>query len=389
MKTWDKFVNKVVIFLSFLLWAFMHWDQCLYRKPMFVLSCPASRAFVWKQSLHRLWKTYRCVAPFHNRKYLSLTTRCELDNIALLYSDKFQLHRPPNGREHPECPERVAAAIQHLQNSPISSKLHMLPFEQLDDAWLTQKVLSVHSSGYLEDLERWIRQGASILDSDTYLCEHSLEVGRLAVKAWITATKYSFEYSKPSFVLARPPGHHATAYTGMGFCIFSNLAIAAKYAMEELGVTRVGILDWDVHHGNGTASCFQKDQRVRFVSLHQFPFYPMTGAPEERGPLGNLLNITFPSGAKGSEFIHRLCNEAIPFLTQHQPEIVFVSAGYDALNADPLGGLCLETEDYYEMTRAVMSSFGHKRIVFGLEGGYHVEETAKAIEKTLQGILEG
>jgi acetoin utilization deacetylase AcuC-like enzyme len=173
------------------------------------------------------------------------------------------------------------------------------------------------------------------------------------------------------------------------FVYFPILPLQQSMLWKNLVLLVLVFSDWDVHHGNGTASCFQKDQRVRFVSLHQFPFYPMTGAPEERGPLGNLLNITFPSGAKGSEFIHRLCNEAIPFLTQHQPEIVFVSAGYDALNADPLGGLCLETEDYYEMTRAVMSSFGHKRIVFGLEGGYHVEETAKAIEKTLQGILEG
>ncbi|GJD10126.1 Uncharacterized protein Gasu2_43360 [Galdieria sulphuraria] len=134
-------------------------------------------------------------------------------------------------------------------------------------------------------------------------------------------------------------------------------------------------------------SVLAEDERVRFVSLHQFPFYPMTGAPSERGPLGNLLNIAFEAGADGSEFVKRLEEEAIPFLSQHKPDIVFVSAGYDALKMDPLGGLCLVPDDYFEMTRIVMSSFGHERIVFGLEGGYHLEETAKAIEKTLHGIL--
>ncbi|GJQ10924.1 hypothetical protein GpartN1_g2715.t1 [Galdieria partita] len=344
--------------------------------------------------LYRSLKCYRCklrsLAKYHS------TFRCQsnlppTDKVALLYSDQFQLHRPPCGRTHPECPERVTTTMRHLESSPIFSKLQLLPFEEEngDDAWLTQRILSIHSTGYLEDLERWINQGSKALDADTYLCEKSLEVCKLAVKAWLKATQYSFECSKPSFVLARPPGHHATAFTGMGFCIFSNLAIAAKYAMEELGAERVSILDWDVHHGNGTASCFQRDERVRFASLHQFPFYPMTGAPHERGPIGNLFNITFESGADGSQFVKRLKEEAIPFLAQHKPDVIFVSAGYDALKMDPLGGLCLVPEDYFEMTRAVMSSFGHERIVFGLEGGYHLEETARAIEKTLQGILHG
>eukprot|EP00871_Galdieria_phlegrea_P004668 jgi/Galph1/5201/GphlegSOOS_G3844.1 len=308
--------------------------------------------------------------------------------VPVFYSDKCQLHRPPKSYgHHLECPERVQVALKRLRESTIASDILFFPFEQVKEQWIMDNILRVHSKGYVDELQRLIDKGVNSLDADTYLVSESFQIAKLAVQAWLQATKYTFEHSVPSFVLARPPGHHATPYSGMGFCLLSNVAIAATFAMEELSVSRIGIIDWDVHHGNGTAACFRKNPNVRFVSLHQFPFYPMTGDPVDHGPLHNLLNIAFEQGASGQEFVKRLKEEAIPFLIEHSPDMIFISAGYDALKMDPLGGLSLMPEDYYEMTKILMESFGHQNMVFGLEGGYHLETTAMAIEKTLEAMV--
>jgi acetoin utilization deacetylase AcuC-like enzyme len=190
---------------------------------------------------------------------------------------------------------------------------------------------------------------------------------------------------QPAFIAARPPGHHALPERGMGFCIFANAAIAATYALHQPGVQRVAILDWDVHHGNGTQAIVESNPDIAFSSLHEFPQYPGTGAAHERGSYNNVLNCPMPSGSTLTDYLPQFEERIIPFLQQFQPDLLIVSAGYDANQADPLAGISLYPSDYGVLTDRCLQVT--RRILFGLEGGYDFTALAQSVAATIEQCL--
>lgn len=185
----------------------------------------------------------------------------------------------------------------------------------------------------------------------------------------------------PAFVLARPPGHHAESNCGMGFCLFSNAAIAAYYALEKPGIERVAILDWDVHHGNGTQEIVENHPQIAYCSLHQSPCYPGTGKASERGAYNNVLNLPLPSNSAIAQYQPVFETQVIPFLTNFQPNLLIVSAGYDANAADPLAQMLLQPQDYGLFAEYCLKLT--RRIVFGLEGGYDLSALSQSVVETI------
>jgi acetoin utilization deacetylase AcuC-like enzyme len=188
----------------------------------------------------------------------------------------------------------------------------------------------VHAQEYIDRVAQISQNGGGRLDPDTGLSSDSYEVALLGINAWIDGAEQVLNSGQPAFVLSRPPGHHALTNRGMGFCIFSNAAIAAHYALKRLSVKRVAILDWDVHHGNGTQALVESSPEIAYCSLHESPHYPGTGDPNERGEYQNVLNIPMPAGSGIAEYRVAFRDRAIPFIKNWQPDLLIVSAGYDA-----------------------------------------------------------
>jgi acetoin utilization deacetylase AcuC-like enzyme len=224
-----------------------------------------------------------------------------------------------------------------------------------------------------------------MLDPDTLVSAKSFAVALLAVSACLDGVDKVLATNHPVFALVRPPGHHATKTTGMGFCLFSNLAIAAHYALEQPGVSQVAIVDWDVHHGNGTESIVESNPHIAYCSLHQFPLYPGTGRSSDRGHYDNVLNIPLPAGSGGQEYQAMFEKKLIPFITRFQPDILLVSAGYDANHDDPLAMMSLQPQDYGLFTRYLLKIT--PRILFSLEGGYNLEVMSQSIVATIEACL--
>ncbi|CAN0388880.1 unnamed protein product [Ascophyllum nodosum] len=191
---------------------------------------------------------------------------------------------------------------------------------------------------------------------------------------------------RPAFALARPPGHHATSVVAMGFCLVCFAAVAAFHALETLGCRRVAILDFDVHHGNGVAAIVKGDDRIRYSSIHQGGIFPGTGGAEDTGPLGNLKHLPFFGVGERWETYEARFEESLEWLREFEPDLLIVSAGYDALEADELATASLQPEDYARMGSRIREVFGNK-VAFGLEGGYNLQVTPKAIRMTLEPFL--
>ncbi len=305
------------------------------------------------------------------------TARAAVESIGVFYSAKFLRHRAPAGRDHPECPERLMVCVSALKADPeLSARVgwHEPPaVVDSEDDKVLKAVRAVHDNeDYLDEVRRVSRTGGA-LDSDTYVAPGSWDIALLAASAWIAAVDMALHDGTPAFALARPPGHHATPATGMGFCLLSNAAIAAKYALQVHGLSRVSIYDPDVHHGNGTEAAVRDEPRIRLVSSHQYPLYPMSGA---EGVSENVMNVNFSEGATMEEYLPRFKDEMLPHLLHdgEQPELVIVSAGYDALDDDPLAGLCLQPSDYNTLMRVLLEKMPDAKIVMGLEGGYSLAE---------------
>jgi len=295
------------------------------------------------------------------------------------------------GPDHPECPDRYDAAYLALLRAGLLDQVQKIPCRFALDT----EILLAHTPDYLDLLKREVEAGAAWLSTgDTPVMAKSLDVARYALGGVLNAVQATCEGKiKNAFCLVRPPGHHATADRGMGFCLLNNVAIAARFAQHKLGKARVAIIDWDVHHGNGTQDIFYDDGSVFYFSLHQAPWYPGTGAASEtgRGPgKGTTMNIPLLAGAGRSEVFHALEHQLIPALKTFSPEVILISAGFDSRTGDPLGELKLTDEDFADMT-AIVLLFAEKhtggRLVSVLEGGYDLDGLASAVTAHVRALI--
>lgn len=253
------------------------------------------------------------------------------------------------------------------------------------DARVIQSINRVHTPEHIKNIEYLARRGGGYLDPDTPVSPRSYDVAMLAVSAWLDGVEEVVATSKPAFVLTRPPGHHAESDRGMGFCLFSNAAIAAYYALEQPGINRVAILDWDVHHGNGTQEIVENHQKIAYCSLHQFPCYPGTGNAEEQGKYNNVLNLPLRPASTMAEYQPVFEQQVIPFLANFHSDLLIVSAGYDANAADPLASMNLNPQDYGLFTEYCLQLT--QKIVFGLEGGYDFAALSQSVVATIERCL--
>jgi acetoin utilization deacetylase AcuC-like enzyme len=303
--------------------------------------------------------------------------------LPVIYSDEFLKH--DNGRFHPERPERLTAIVNALKAAPWADKIEWQLPTPVETRPVMPLLQQIHAQRYIETVQQIASDGGGMLDGDTPVSSRSYDIALLAVSAWLDGVDDVLATGNPAFVLARPPGHHAERNTGMGFCLFSNAAIAAYYALEQAGIQRVAILDWDVHHGNGTQDIVESDARIAYCSLHQSPCYPGTGKASERGMHNNVLNLPMPPGSKLANYQPIFEEKVIPFLKDFQPDLLIVSAGYDANADDPLAGICLQPEDYAVFTTYCLQLT--RRLLFGLEGGYHLTALAQSVVATIESCL--
>jgi acetoin utilization deacetylase AcuC-like enzyme len=299
---------------------------------------------------------------------------------ALIYDPAYLKH--DTGR-HPESPLRLKAILAALEGDELlwarAKKLQPIAASDED-------ITRCHSTRLVKQLKSLCERGVAFVDLDTALSSDSFEVARLAAGAAITAVDQVFSgEADNAFAFVRPPGHHATANRAMGFCLLNNAAIGARYAQARYGAERVLIIDWDVHHGNGTQDIFYKDGSVFYFSTHQYPYYPGTGASTERGEgegEGTTLNIPLAAGSSARS--HRQAfTEALKVIERDfPPDLIIISAGFDSRRGDPLGGLMLEDSDFREMTKEVMDiaeRFATGRVVSMLEGGYNLETLGETV----------
>jgi len=303
--------------------------------------------------------------------------------LSVIYSEQFLEHK--TGRFHPEKPERLTAIAAALKTASFASQIEWRSPSPVDETRVLAATKRVHSQQHIKTVQELAQGGGGRLDADTPVSPRSYDVALLAVSAWLDGVDAVLTTGQPAFVLARPPGHHAESDRGMGFCLFSNAAIAAYYALEQPGVERVAILDWDVHHGNGTQEIVENHPQIAYCSLHQSPCYPGTGEAWERGAYDNVLNLPLPPGSTLAAYRPLFESKVMPFLSSFRPDLLIVSAGYDANAADPLASIALQPQDYklftaycLELTRAV---------VFGLEGGYDFTALSQSVVATLQQCL--
>jgi acetoin utilization deacetylase AcuC-like enzyme len=283
------------------------------------------------------------------------------------------------GSRHPERPERFDAALGALEG---------LPLVAIKPRVATEDEISLcHGLQYIRLVEREIVSGFHELSTgDTTISARSLDAALRATGAALGAVDAVFNKDvQNAFCIVRPPGHHATPIKGMGFCLFNNVAIAARYAQRKYGVKRVLIADWDVHHGNGTQDIFYTDGSVFFFSTHQHPWYPGTGAPEETGEgagAGMIMNCPFPAGSGRKEILGAFEHMLVPAAKRAKPELVLISAGFDSRINDPLGNFLLTDADFADLTRVMLeiaSQHAGGRLVSVLEGGYSLTGLASGV----------
>jgi acetoin utilization deacetylase AcuC-like enzyme len=309
--------------------------------------------------------------------------------IAIIDDERFDAHRDLRGG-HPESPERLLAARAGLYaNLPEALRLAVAARAASDE-----ELTRVHQAGYVRALRERLARGAGQLDPDTFFSDGSAEAAWFAAGgAAELATRLMRGDAKRGVALLRPPGHHAEAGNAMGFCMLNNVAIAAHAALAA-GAQRVAIIDWDVHHGNGTQHAFYDDARVLFISLHQYPFYPGTGSPRELGRgagLGYTANVALPAQQGPETYAHAFDRVVLPLLERFGADLVLVSAGFDAHERDPLAQMALDSTSYQAMASALIAhadAAGHGRIAFLLEGGYDLralEQSVGLVARALAG----
>jgi acetoin utilization deacetylase AcuC-like enzyme len=301
-----------------------------------------------------------------------------MSGFPVIYSEQFLRH--DTGAFHPEKPGRLNAIVRALEGAAWADRLVWAEPTAVSArsplGWIEQ----AHDPAYVQRLKQLAARGGGSIDADTPVSAQSYDVALLAVNAWLDGVDRVMASGSPAFALARPPGHHATPETGMGFCLFSNAAIAALYALEQ-GAERVTILDWDVHHGNGTQAIVAHHPQIHYCSLHEFPHYPGTGRADETGPLNNLLNLPMLADSTFADYQGVFEAQVLPFLRRSMPDLLIVSAGYDANAADPLSNVALQPEDFGRFTEYCLGVT--RSILFGLEGGYDFDSLGRSVVATI------
>ena len=295
-------------------------------------------------------------------------------------------HATPTG--HPEQVARLSYILQAMDQPVFSDLLHV-------DAPLAEDahLLLAHPKAHIDRIRSAAPTSGSVaIDADTHMSEGSLNAALHAAGANVKAVDLVMEgTARNAFCSVRPPGHHAEAEQAMGFCLFGNVVIGARHAMEAHGLSRVAIIDFDVHHGNGTQDLVWDDARIFFASTHQSPLYPGTGAASERGAYGQILNVPLEPNSDGVVFRSRMENVVLPAVAAHRPEMIFISAGFDAHRDDPLANLNLTEDDFEWVTREICKLAEDQcsgRVVSTLEGGYNLDALASSVAAHVQVLME-
>jgi len=310
-----------------------------------------------------------------------METNSQKNQVCYLYDEIYLKH--DTNEYHPETPRRLPAINNRIKQAEWYNDLLLLKAEPVN----IETISMVHDLHYIETAQRECEQRLNILSTgDTAICRESFNVAGKAVGGVLNAVDTVMSgQAGNAFCAVRPPGHHATQTRGMGFCIFNNIAIAARYAQKKYDVKRVLIADWDVHHGNGTQDIFYDDDTVFFMSTHQYPWYPGTGSVSEIGihkGKGFTLNRPFGSGAGNDEIIGAFKNDFLQAAKDFKPDLTLISAGFDSHIDDPLGGFEIDDEGFRELTKIMLEIAGisgQGRLISILEGGYNLQSLASAV----------
>lgn len=306
----------------------------------------------------------------------------------LLYSSPLFLEHDTG--QHPERAERLRRITQHLAQTKLDQQCTRPEITPVS----LDRLAQVHSRRYVEEIQEFAKSFGGYIEADTVVSRRSYEVAINASGAVCDAVERVIQGpDKQALCLIRPPGHHALENAAMGFCLFNHVVVAARMAIREFGIDRVLIIDWDVHHGNGTQDLSWRDPQIAFFSIHRYPFYPGTGSSDETGAgeaLGTKKNLPVKFGTPRKDYLDRFTSELQTFADQMRPELVLISAGFDAHRLDPVGSLGLETEDFTDLTRSVIqvaNTHANGRIVSLLEGGYNVDVLPLCVEAHLRELM--
>ncbi len=291
------------------------------------------------------------------------------------------------GDGHPENKYRIESILNRLKKRNFPSLEWSEP-NKFDEAYL--KI--THNSFYIDEVKKaFPAKGQFFLDGDTIISPGSKKASYDAVSSIISAVDYvKNKKLKNAFCAVRPPGHHAEYDKAMGFCIFNNVAVGANYLIDKYKLQRVAIIDFDVHHGNGTQNIFYSNKKVLYISTHQYPHFPGTGASQEKGSYNNIFNVPLPAGTNSEEYFDAY-EHVLKKLDEFKPEFIFFSAGFDAHRDDPLSNINLKSEDYFEITKRTLiasKDYCKGNVVSILEGGYDLNALAESTEEHIKALIE-
>jgi acetoin utilization deacetylase AcuC-like enzyme len=303
----------------------------------------------------------------------------------IITTDTYLNH--DTGQGHPERGDRVTVVIDHLKKIKSKNLIWKKPVK------FNLKYLEyAHDKNYLNSVAKsFPKQGLNFLDGDTILSPGSKDATRDAVGSILVAIDGVMKKDfRNAFCAVRPPGHHAEKKKAMGFCVYNNVAVGAYYLLEKYNLSKVAIIDFDVHHGNGTQDIFYNNEKVLYISSHQYPYYPGSGAPSEKGVKDNVLNIPLAAGTQTHEFLNAYDN-IFKKLKEFKPNFILLSAGFDAHKDDPLAQINLESKDYYTLTKRIKTlakELCDEKVVSILEGGYNLNALKESVDFHVQSLME-